>query len=233
MVTDTNSPRDGTSNVRGHLTEAAYEYMKERLLEGKYSPRERISPDSVMEAIGASRQPVMDAMRRLSVEGFVTVVPQVGCIVSIPEVSEIADFLRILASIEGMCASLAAQRASDQEILELQQLVEQFKQAVDSAADEETLAHEFRLHNRHFHGCLYKMAHSETVRAVAASLSDRADFYIANASGQVVFANRFADAVEEHRRVAEAVSWRDPEVACRVTTSHILAFIDPLIPPAP
>lgn len=220
------SPRD--VNTRGRLTDAAYEFMKERLLEGRYSPGERIAPESVMDAIAASRQPVMDAMRRLSVEGFVDVVPQVGCLVVQPDRREIGDFLRMLASIEGTCAELAAERATDAELEELQLKVREFTAHLSTDQSSDSLAHAFRLHNRDFHHHLHSIAHSDMVAGLTASLSDRADFYIATAIGTRPFGMRFWEAVEEHRRIAEVLTWRDGPTARRVIESHVMSFIDTL-----
>jgi DNA-binding GntR family transcriptional regulator len=229
--TDTERTRivraEGT-NTRGHLTDSAYAYMKERLLEGHYSPRERISPEDVMEAIGTSRQPVMDAMRRLSVEGFVKVVPQVGCLVAVPDARDVADFLRLLASLEGTCLEMAAERATDEEIDVLKRTVTNFMSVANGQLNAEQLGHEFRLHNREFHHQLYSIAHSDVVSNLVVSLSDRADFYIANAFGTHSFGVRFHQAVEEHRRIAEVLSWRDPVAGRRVIESHVIAFIDAL-----
>ena len=224
--TEPASTQKAPPNTRGHLTEAAYEFLKGGLLEGRYRPGERISLEQVVEAVGASRQPVMDAIRRLSVEGFLKVVPQSGCLVALPEAQEVGDFLRMLAAIEGTCAELAAQRASDEEIRCLQQIVSDYLEQLPRDMNEQQIAHSYRLHNREFHHKLHSMAKSEIVSSLVLSLSDRADFYIANAIGTLNFGSRFEEAVEEHRRLAEVLGWRDPEAAKRLVVSHVLAFID-------
>ncbi|WP_285415055.1 GntR family transcriptional regulator [Variovorax sp. efr-133-TYG-130] len=224
----TSAPSGREINTRGRLTEAAYDFLKEGLLEGRYAPGQRIALDSVADAIGASRQPVMDAMRRLSSEGFLSVVPQVGCLVVQPDKREIADFLRMLASIEGTCAELAAERATDAELELLQLKVKQFSDQMRDGLLLEEHAHAFRLHNRDFHHLLYSFAHSEMVSTFAASMSDRADFYIAAAIGTKPFGERFWEAVEEHRRIAEVLTWRDGPAVRRVIETHVLLFIDNL-----
>ncbi len=215
-------------NGRGHLMVAAYELLKERLLEGRYRPGERISPDEVMGSIGASRQPVMDAVRRLAAEGFINVVPQVGCLVAKPEPRDIGDFLRMLAALEGTCLELACERATGEEIAFLGEIVRRFRCTLDAGADRARAARAFRLHNREFHHYLYAMAHSGIVFDLATSLSDRADFYINTSLGAHSFEARLEDALEEHRRIAEVVSWRDSQAGRRVIEAHILAFIDSL-----
>lgn len=222
--------REPAAPSRGHLMEAAYQLIKERLLEGKYAAGERVVPEEVMSYIDASRQPVMDAMRRLATEGFLNIVPQVGCLVAQPDAQQISDFLRMLASIEGTCIELACERASDEEIQALQHIVVAFEAKLLTLPSSADLAHEFRVHNRVFHDHLHTIAHAEIVRELAVSLNDRADFYIGSAHGAHSFAVRNREVIEEHRRIAEVLSWRDALTARRIIEMHVLAFIDSLGP---
>ena len=57
----------------------AYQQLKDALLNGDYKAGERLAVEPVAKAIGASRQPVMDAFRRLAGEGLLTIIPQVAC----------------------------------------------------------------------------------------------------------------------------------------------------------
>ena len=68
------------------------------------------------------------------------------------------------------------------------------------------------------------------VSTLATTLSDRADFYIAAAIGTKPFGERFWEAVEEHRRIAEVLSWRDGPAVRRVLETHVISFIDTLQP---
>src|SRR3546814_11189711 len=61
----------------------------------------------------------MDALRRLSIEGFVEIVPQVGCRPRRPEINEIRDFFRLFAEGEAIVAELAAERAEPNVVLTL------------------------------------------------------------------------------------------------------------------
>ena len=53
--------------------------LKQRLLAGRYPVGSRISIEEVKAEFGVSKQPVMDAMRRLEATGIVQIVPQSGC----------------------------------------------------------------------------------------------------------------------------------------------------------
>src|ERR1041384_2206402 len=104
-------PRRGS--VR--LQDLAYAYLKGLLLAGGLDPGDQISSESVGRVLAISRAPVSDAIRRLTVEGLLEVLPQVGCRVVRPVATEMADFYEIFGATEGVVARFAAERRSDDE----------------------------------------------------------------------------------------------------------------------
>ncbi|WP_089245593.1 GntR family transcriptional regulator [Rhodococcoides kyotonense] len=52
--------------------------MKKRILDGRCKPGSRISIEEVRWEFGVSKNPVMDAMRRLETTGFAQIVPRSG-----------------------------------------------------------------------------------------------------------------------------------------------------------
>ena len=61
-------------------------------MEGRYPAGERLPTDDLRVEFGVSKQPVMEALRRLSSDGMVEIVPQVGCRVTRYELQEVEDF---------------------------------------------------------------------------------------------------------------------------------------------
>ena len=93
--------------------------LKERLLAGRYPMGSRISIEEVKAEFGVSKQPVMDAMRRLEATGIVQIVPQSGCRVRHYSAQEIRDFFNLFGRFEGEIAAAAAARRSDAQLFEL------------------------------------------------------------------------------------------------------------------
>src|SRR3954454_5305964 len=73
----------------GPLNHAVYDLLKERLLEGDYAAGTRLPTDDLRLQLGVSKQPVMEALRRLSADGMIEIVPQVGCLVTGYDLHEI------------------------------------------------------------------------------------------------------------------------------------------------
>ena len=95
--------------------------LKERLLSGRYPAGSRISIEDVKAEFGVSKQPVMDAMRRLEATGLVQIVPQSGCRVAAYTTQEILDFFNLFGRFEGEIAAAAASRRTDAQLVELDQ----------------------------------------------------------------------------------------------------------------
>ena len=69
----------------GRLNHAVYGELRERLLSGRYAAGARLSTEELRTEFGVSKQPVMEALRRLSADGMVEIVPQVGSLVAVHE----------------------------------------------------------------------------------------------------------------------------------------------------
>ncbi len=64
-------------------TDYAYQQIKNWLLNGNLKPGETISSYKLAEVLKLSRTPVMALLERLEQEGYIEVIPQVGCVVEI------------------------------------------------------------------------------------------------------------------------------------------------------
>lgn len=207
---------------RGRLAEAAYEHLKAKLLDGEYAAGDRVSVEEVVSRLRVSRQPVMEAVKRLAGEGFVEIIPQVGCRVVVPERREIEDFFRVFATVEGLCAELAAARASDADLDGLAAVAGRLRLKRGMSAEEQ--AHRYRVHNREFHGEIHRLAGSSIVHGIARGLWDKSDFFITTAIGTVPFVLRVKDAVGEHGDILAAIRRRDGSLARRRMEEHVFAF---------
>ena len=94
------------------LHDLAYAYLKGLLLGGGLDPGDQISSDGVGRVLSISRAPVSDAIRRLTVEGLLEILPQVGCRVVRPVPAEMKDLYEMFGATEGVIARMAAERRS-------------------------------------------------------------------------------------------------------------------------
>ena len=147
--------------------DAVYRTILDCFLSGQYRFGDSVSVRALSESIGVSRQPVMAAFNRLSLEGFVTVTAQVGCQVVTPSATEISDFFLLFSRYEGLMAELAAKRCTDRDVRAMR--VANAAITMLSAADDPS-GTEYRELNRTFHSAVHEGSHSQ--RPFAVGLDD-------------------------------------------------------------
>lgn len=204
------------------LVDLAYEHVKQLLLDGLARADERFSIDDIASTLAMSRQPVMDAMKRLAQEGFVEIVPQVGCRVKSARDEEIDDFFRLFAAGEGLIAELAATRAQGDDVLKLKLISAQIGALSSLNGDIKVRGTAYRRLNRQFHAEMRRIARSPVTASIVESLGDRSDFYIAQ-SEQPVFGGHVEAAHAEHEAIITAIEQSDAAAARAACESHIVA----------
>jgi DNA-binding GntR family transcriptional regulator len=85
---------------RTDLTERTYTVLKDRILTRQIAPGERVSVPVVAQALGVSRTPVTDALKRLAGEGLVEIQPRRGTFVTGLTARDVAELFDIRLLIE-------------------------------------------------------------------------------------------------------------------------------------
>jgi DNA-binding GntR family transcriptional regulator len=196
-------------------TDRVYEALRGELARGEWPFGEPFSTSQLAERFGVSRQPVLDAVQRLQSDGFVEIIPQVGCRVVVPDEKQLRDHLELSAILEAPAARMAAERATRSDIDELARIHERATPIVE-ARD----AQAYPRFNREFHSAILEIAGNRGLAAAAESAWDLREFYFQPnlRSGLVaVLAERHAD----HARILDAISRHDGELAYAAMQGHL------------
>ncbi|MBE3556875.1 MAG: GntR family transcriptional regulator [Firmicutes bacterium] len=142
-------------------SDRAFQQLRRDILRGTYRRGTPLPERPLAQALGVSHTPLREAFRRLQAEGLVTHQNGRGVVVTGLAPEEIAEIFLIRGALEGLAASLAAQRMSEQEAALLCNKAEQLLQAVQAgtrgdALDEGHLA---------FNEALYRGARSPRLHA--------------------------------------------------------------------
>ncbi|WP_052460777.1 GntR family transcriptional regulator [Microbacterium gorillae] len=144
------------------LAEHIFLTVRTRILAGEYPPGSALSVEDLGAEFDTSRQPVMDAMRRLAGAWLVDIIPQVGCRVAKYSLQESVDLIHVTAQFEGEVAALAARRGTDEQMEQLRLCNERMQQTSDSA--------DLIPQAREMHELILAAAHSEGVARASAQL---------------------------------------------------------------
>ena len=169
-----------------HRHDRAFAYLRHLLLDGGLEPGQAISSEGVAAALSISRAPVTDAIKRLVGDGFLTVIPQVGCRVNTPGARDVADFFRLFARSEAVILGLAAERRSAGQAEALVRLAADLDRDFRDLRKTAAAGPALRALNRQRYEALHVIAASPIAGDLVANMWDRSDFYIRIAYGAFV-----------------------------------------------
>ncbi len=113
---------DDAGGPRLPLTQRVAGAIRDMIVQDQLKPGERIRERALSEVLKVSRTPLREALKLLSAEGLVEILPHRGAVVANPEPQEIYGKLQVLGVLESLAGELAAVQATDEEISEVRAL---------------------------------------------------------------------------------------------------------------
>lgn len=210
---------------RQRRSEAVLDGLKDRLLAGHYRPGSRISIEEVRTELGVSKQPVMEAMRRLETIGIVQILPQSGCRVAEYSQREATDFFSLFARFEGEIAAAAARRRTEDQVASMDRTWDHIEELQEQSEPEDR-ARGYQSLNREFHLAIHRMAHSPVMADLSARMWDLSDFLIATRGGPGPLSDSLTERNEDHDLIRVAIASGRADVARTAMESHIIRTVD-------
>ncbi|MBO8127794.1 MAG: GntR family transcriptional regulator [Peptococcaceae bacterium] len=195
------------------LREVVFESLREAIIAGKLKPGERLMEMQLAEELGVSRTPVREAIRKLELEGFVMMVPRKGAYVAGISDKDITDVFEVRAALEALAAGLAAERITDEEIENLERSVVQTTEIAEKG-DINALVEA----DTQFHELIYRASRNKRLKQIVTHLSEQIQRFRAST---LSVPGRNRQALEEHRKIVEAISEHNIELAQALAREHI------------
>ena len=98
------------------LRDVVFNTLRSAILMGKLEPGERLMEIQLAEKMGVSRTPIREAIRKLSNEGLVTLIPRKGAIVAGISEKMLTDVLQVRMTLEKMAYECAFRNFSDKDM---------------------------------------------------------------------------------------------------------------------
>jgi DNA-binding GntR family transcriptional regulator len=103
----------------------AYNIIKEKIITTDMPPGSLIQESQLMEELNLGRTPIREALQQLEAERLVVVVPRRGMFVADVQITDLQQIYEVRLALEGLCARLAAERATVQQIAEMEDCCQQ------------------------------------------------------------------------------------------------------------
>lgn len=202
-------PRASARRGGDLIASSVHDRLRTKILTLELKPGTRLVEDELTATLQAGRTPVREALLRLQGEGLVS--RDRGWIVEATDPANFRSIFEARIAIEGYAARLAAERIGDEALQRMTRLMEAMERTDQTRAEVNRL-------NRAFH--VEIVAASQN--SLFAEMHERTQFQYWNLRLPVVFLKeQLAVSTEQHRRIYEALSLRDPALAEAAAREHI------------
>lgn len=195
------------------LRDVIFNTLRDAIVTGELKPGERLMEVALAEKMGVSRTPVREAVRRLEMEGLVTMVPRKGTHVAELTVKDIMDVLEVRAALDRLATELAAMRARPENIRQLENLHKQYIACLEKENIQGAIKKDVE-----FHEVIYNAAGNSKLTSVAGNLREQIYRF------RVLYMKDFSNAEEvlkEHQAILQALREKNAELAGKLAEEHI------------
>ena len=202
------------------LGQFLFQRLRAHIIEGAYPPGSRVPIEALKAEFGVSKQPVMEALRRLETIGLVEIEPRSGCRVRTYAPQEARDFFTVFASFEGEIAAAAALRHEAEHIHQLDEALARLHH-VEDTADAAERGREYFVQNARFHGVIHAMSGSPLVADLSRRMWYLSDFLMYSYAGADMIATAVESRNHDHDLIRTAIVDRNGVVAKAAMEHHI------------
>ncbi|SIS94043.1 GntR family transcriptional regulator [Neptunomonas antarctica] len=187
--------------------------LENQIFTGKLKPGDRLDETKLSEIFGVSRTPVREALLQLKAAGLIEMRARKGAVVASIELKDLLEMFEVMAELEGMCARLAARRASVEDIEDIRNA----HNACQTAAENKDYDQYYAL-NVDFHEAIYKAARNRYLASETIALRNRLSPYRRT---QLRNSNRVMESFTEHSQIFKAIEDRDVNMAEKLLKDHV------------
>lgn len=187
-------------------------FIKQQILSGELNPGDRIIETKLAKELTVSQTPVREAIRLLSGEGIVTIVPNKGPMVRTINMKDVFEIYSLRAMLEGMAIRLTVQNAAMENINHVAEHYEQMKEKLQDESIPSLLDD-----SAYIHQSIVRLANHTRLSSMYSSIS----FQISLVNRILGRKSTKAKEVEQHWELIEALLKRDPDHAENTIRSHI------------
>jgi DNA-binding GntR family transcriptional regulator len=194
------------------LTDTIYELLRDRILNGRYVPGERLPVDQIAQQLGVSQTPVKGALGLLVSEGLVRTSPRRGTFVTEIDERILIESLEIRAALEQLAADTLLDHVTSEDVAQLCDLVQRIQNATD--VDEH-----FRL-NLRFHEVLVNLSGNQRLAEIYRQLKAHIQMALIHSRSEN-WTGRMASETDEHVAILEAIEANDRAALKSAIDEHL------------
>jgi DNA-binding GntR family transcriptional regulator len=196
------------------MAEQAYQRIRHQILHGELGPGMIVSERMLAERLQFGKAPIRAAVQRLASEGFLSVEPRRGIVVSPQSIQDVIDLYEIRLVLEQLIVRQIAGKLRPEQIERLRANLKEHQTVLEESEPAKTLAVDFEFHRLlcEFHGNRHLTV---TLNRIYDSLFP--ELRLSHEKSP----DRVREAVGEHQAIAAAVIRGDAADAERLMAKHL------------
>ena len=196
------------------LRDVVFNTLRQAIIKGDLKPGERLLEIQLADKLGVSRTPVREAIRKLELEGLVTMVPRRGTTVLGITKKHLKDVLEIRSALEELALELACRRITNEQYEELVRL-----EALLEAKQDSDNAFELSDIDEKFHEQIYQATNNPRLVQLLANLREqmyrfRLEYMKAK--------DKRPRLIQEHQQIIKALKNKDSKAGRKAIYDHIV-----------
>ena len=199
------------------LRDVVFNTLRQAILTGELKPGERLMEIHLADQLGVSRTPIREAIRKLELEGLVTMIPRRGAEVAQITEKSMNDVLEVRRAVDALCVELACERITEEELQRLSEACDAFAEEArksEKEKDVKLLAQK----DVALHDIIVQATGNQRLIQLVNNLSEQMYRY------RFEYLKDFSQhekLVEEHRVIYENIVKKNRETACEAARLHI------------
>ncbi len=195
------------------LREVVFNTLRQAILTGELKPGERLMEIHLANRLGVSRTPIREAIRKLELEGLVTMIPRRGAEVAQITEKSMNDVLEVRRALDALCVELACERITQEKLEELKAACDGFEKAVKTKDVKKIAQADVALHD-----IIVEATGNQRLIQMVNNLSEQMYRYRFE---YIKDSEQHENLVEEHRIIYESLVKKDKETASSAAKLHI------------
>jgi DNA-binding GntR family transcriptional regulator len=195
------------------LRDVVFNTLRKSILTGQLKPGERLMEVHLASRLGVSRTPIREAIRKLELEGLVTMIPRRGAEVAQITEKSLKDVLEVRRALDALSVELACDRITPEELQKLKTACEEFEKAVREKEVSEIAKADVALHD-----IIVQAAGNQRLQQLVNNLAEQMYRY------RFVYIKEESQReklVDEHKEIYESILNRDKQRAAAAAKLHI------------
>ncbi|AKO92233.1 GntR family transcriptional regulator [Priestia filamentosa] len=193
--------------------ENAYQFIKEKILDGSYKPSQKLTENELSEVIGVSRNTIKKALLKLEQENLVEIEKNKGAFIKAYTLEEMMNYLEIREVLEGLVARTATKNIRDVELNKLEEILEQMDVSL-----KQNQFDEYSNLNKEFHRIMYQASKNQQAVKILNVIRTQLSRYHFRT---ILIPGRNQSSFQEHKKIFEALKTYDEELAQEAVMDHI------------